>query len=230
MQPLAGWIVGLLFGMRHALEPDHLAAVSTLMAEQRSRRSGFLLGAFWGAGHTLALLAVGIALAVLHSGVSAPLADVFELAVAVMLVALGTRALVRAMRLARQGHLHPHAHHGVVHQHAGPEDHLHVGRWTFAARPLVIGLVHGLAGSGALTALVLASLPSTMARLIYIALFGIGSAAGMALLSGAAGFSLARFGRSSVIARGLAAVTGFASAALGLAWGWQPVTRLFAAF
>ena len=227
MQALAGWMVGLLLGMRHALEPDHLAAVSTLVSEQRSPGRGLVLGAFWGAGHTLALLAVGLALAVLNAQISAPLADVFELGVAVMLIGLGTRALVRALRQGSEGHAATHLHDGLVHHHAGPAAHVHVGRWTLAARPLLVGLVHGLAGSGALTAFVLAGLPSTGARLVYIALFGLGSAAGMALISGAAGWPLARMGRNPAAARGLTALSGFVSASLGVVWGWPLASRLF---
>jgi high-affinity nickel-transport protein len=226
MQALAGWIVGLLLGMRHALEPDHLAAVSTLVAEHRSPHRGFFLGAFWGAGHTLALFAVGLALALLHARISDRLADAFELAVAAMLVGLGTRALHRSFRQGREGRTPPHRHDGLVHQHAGPQAHVHLGPWTLAARPLAIGIVHGLAGSGALTALVLAGLPSTNARLVYIALFGLGSATGMALLSGVAGWPLARMGRNPAAARGLTAVTGLVSATLGVFWGWPPVARL----
>jgi ABC-type nickel/cobalt efflux system permease component RcnA len=226
MQALAGWAVGLLLGMRHALEPDHLAAVSTLVSEERSPRRGFVLGALWGAGHTLALLGAGLALAVLEARISERLADLFELGVALMLIALGARALHRALRLGREGHAAPHAHDGLVHHHSGPAAHVHVGRWTLAARPLLVGLVHGLAGSGALTALVLAGLHSTSARLVYIALFGVGSAMGMALLSGAAGWPLARMGRNPAASRGLTAVAGLASFALGVFWGWPLVARM----
>jgi len=87
-------------------------------------------------------------------------------------------------------------------------------------------VIHGLAGSGALTAFVLADLPTVTARVTYTVLFGLGSIVGMALLSGLAGWPLARIGRSRAAARGLGCVTGTLSAALGLAWGWGPASRL----
>ena len=86
--------------------------------------------------------------------------------------------------------------------------------------------MHGLAGSGALTALVLASLPGTSARLLYVALFGAGSVLGMGLLSGLAGWPLARLGRRPAAARVLAGATGLLSIGLGIAWGWPLIGRL----
>jgi len=218
---LTSWLLGVLFGMRHALEPDHLTAVSTLAAEERHPARGALLGAFWGLGHSLSLLVVGVVLALLHAEMPAKLAELFELGVAIMLVGLGVRALKRAVRDGRDGHVHAHAHAHLpaAHTHAAPVAHVHVGGLTFATRSLLIGIVHGLAGSGALTALVLANLPSTSARLAYITLFGIGSVVGMALLSGLAGWPLQRFGRSPRAARMLAFTTGLLSTGLGIFWG-----------
>ncbi|HEX8954430.1 MAG TPA: urease accessory protein UreH, partial [Polyangia bacterium] len=95
-----GWLLGMLLGMRHALEPDHLAAVSTLVASERSARRGALLGMYWGIGHSVALFAVGGVLAALHRQMPARAADAFELAVAVMLVALGVRAMRAALASA----------------------------------------------------------------------------------------------------------------------------------
>src|SRR4051812_402983 len=98
---LSGCLIGLLLGMRHALEPDHLAAVSTLVTEERDARAGAILGAFWGLGHTVSLVVVGGTLALLRTGMPARAADAFELVVAAMLLVLGTRALVRAAREGR---------------------------------------------------------------------------------------------------------------------------------
>jgi hypothetical protein len=177
-------------------------------------------------GHTLALLAVAVVLALLRAQVPEWLAQGFELCVAFMLIALGVRAVLRSARLGTLGEVHPHHHGEQGHQHAGPQHHAHLGRWTFAVRPLLVGLVHGLAGSGALTALVLAGLPSTALRLGYVALFGIGSVLGMALLSGLVGWPLQRLGQRPAVARSLAAVTGLFSAGMGLFWGWQALQGL----
>jgi hypothetical protein len=111
--------------------------------------------------------------------------------------------------------------------HGGAPAHIHIGTWTLARRPLLVGAVHGLAGSGALTALVVAMLPSTSARLIYIAVFGIGSTLGMAALSGMLGWPLARFGSHRAVARGISLAVGCLSTALGLAWGYPLLARIF---
>jgi hypothetical protein len=212
--------LGSLLGMRHALEPDHLAAVSTLVTRERGHGRAALLGAWWGVGHTLSLLAVGAALVVFRAELPAAAADLFEFFVAVMLVALGFRALYLAARVGPKGPLHPHAHGGIVHSHSGVHGHVHLGPWTLARRPLLVGAVHGLAGSGALTALVLTTLPTTAARLTYMLLFGLGSTAGMAILSSALGWPIARLQAHSGIARSISALVGCVSVALGVFWGY----------
>ena len=223
---LTGLLLGLALGVRHAFEPDHLAAVSTLMVDGRGGARGALLGAFWGVGHTVSLLLVGLVLALLGAQLPERLADLFELGVAFMLLGLGARALWRALRLGSEGEQRPHLHGKDQHLHAGQSDHLHLWRWTLARRPLLVGLVHGLAGSGALTALAFATLPTLPARLLYIALFGLGSIAGMSLLSGLAGLPLSRLGRSPRFLRALTATTGAVSTVLGLVWGYPIAGRL----
>jgi high-affinity nickel permease len=194
---LTGGVAGLVLGLRHALEPDHLAAVSTMVAERPGARRGLRLGAAWGVGHTAALLAVGATLALLEISLPERIGELFELFVAAMLVVLGVRAIVRRQRAA-------------------------VAPVRVERRSLVVGLIHGLAGSGALTALVMASLPTTAQRLGYIALFGLGSIVGMALLSSLAGWPLERLrGRL----RWLSVAAGAVAAAVGVAWGWPIVAR-----
>src|SRR5207253_1257213 len=95
-----------------------------------------------------------------------------------------------------------------VHVHGGAPGHIHIGAWTLARRPLLVGAIHGLAGSGALTALVVATLPSTAARLTYMAVFGLGSTLGMAALSGALGWPLARLGAHRAVARSISLAVG----------------------
>src|SRR5215470_11621844 len=227
---LSGSALGSLLGMRHALEPDHLTAVSTLVTTvpgERGRYRAAMLGAFWGLGHTLSLVVVGAVLVVLRAEMPARVSDVFELFVAIMLVGLGIRAIALAGRQGRVGPAHVHHHGHVVHAHAGAAPHVHVGRWTLARRPLLVGAVHGLAGSGALTALVLATLTSTTARITYMALFGFGSTVGMAALSGLLGWPLARLGANRTIVRGLSVAVGCLSIGLGLAWGYPLTSRLF---
>lgn len=230
---ITGLFLGVLLGMRHALEPDHIAAVSTLVLESGSSRRGLLLGAFWGVGHSLSLLVVGCLLAILHAELPGWLGEVFELAVAIMLVTLGLRAFRQATRTPASHHAHaptrshdyaqPHVHaDGHSHHHA--EHHAGVKplrrRRSLASRPLLFGVIHGLAGSGALTALVVAELPSTSARVTYIVLFGFGSIVGMATLSGLAGWPIARLGRRRVAAVAISLLTGSLSFGLGLVLLW----------
>jgi hypothetical protein len=205
-----GWVLGALLGMRHALEPDHIAAVSTLMTEQRqSRTAAVLLGACWGFGHSLSLLVVGVLLAALHAQLPPSLALAFEVAVVLMLIGLGLRALRSAWRPAAHVHAHPRL------------------RRRFAGRSLIYGVIHGLAGSGALTALVIANLPSLGARVGYIALFGFGSMVGMATLSGLAGLSLSRLAFGGRAGRLIGALTGTFSIALGIAWAGPLIRQVF---
>ena len=227
LQIATGSALGTLLGMRHALEPDHLAAVSTLVSDERGSRRAAWLGFCWGLGHTLALVIVGIVLVVLRAEMPPRVADLFEFGVAIMLIALGLRAIVRAAREGAAGPSSAHAHHGVVHQHPGVPQHVHVGSLTLARRPLLVGIVHGLAGSGALTALVLATLPTAAARITYMTLFGLGSSLGMAALSGLLGWPLARLGGEARTLRTVSLVVGCVSTALGIAWGLPILPRLF---
>jgi ABC-type nickel/cobalt efflux system permease component RcnA len=220
------WFLGLLLGMRHALEPDHLAALSTLVTEENDPRSGLWLGAFWGVGHTLALLGVGLVLALLRTTMSDDLIVAFELVVSGMLLFLGLRALLRARTEMAKGPPRRHEHGGPLHVHAGPGAHVHLGRRAYAVRPLVVGLIHGLAGSGALTALVLAGFDTNLDRLGYTLVFGVGSILGMGLLTGIAGWPLARL-VATPRARGWTSVAaGTLSVAMGLLWGWPLLPKL----
>ena len=211
---------GSLLGMRHALEPDHLAAVSTLVSHERNGFRAAWLGLCWGAGHTLALLTVGASLVVLRSELSGSVTTVFEFGVAIMLVGLGVRAIYLAARQGPAGPTRAHHHGRTVHVHSGATGHIHIGAWTLARRPLLVGAVHGLAGSGALTALVLTTLPTTAARLTYMALFGLGSTLGMAALSGLLGWPLARMGHHHAVARAVSLAVGLVSTVLGVYYGF----------
>jgi hypothetical protein len=218
--------LGSLLGMRHALEPDHVAAVTTLVSRERNGLKAALLGAWWGVGHTLALLVVGAALVVVRAEMPAAISDLFELIVSLMLVGLGLRSIGQAAQRGPDGPLHVHRHGRLVHTHAGVPAHVHIGSWTFARRPLLVGAVHGLAGSGALTALVLATLPTTASRLAYVALFGVGSTLSMAALSGLLGWPLARLGAHHHVVRGVSLVVGCLSVALGVMWALPLLGRI----
>jgi high-affinity nickel-transport protein len=216
-----GIVLGLLVGLRHSFEPDHLTAVSTLVGETRDLRGGALLGALWGVGHTLSLVGVGAILMLVGASLPERAGVVFELGVAAMLLVLGVRSILVAVRTATHHRLHVHVHEGGrAHDRVAPEIR------TLAWRPLAVGLVHGLAGSGALTAIAFAELPGAGARLVYMTLFGLGSIAGMALASGAAGATLRVVARSGAARRGLSAATGVLSVAVGVMWAIPLWSRL----
>jgi len=184
-------VLGLLLGMRHALEADHLAAVASLATRSRGVPGTVLQGAVWGLGHTLTLLLVGGVCLLLRAAISERLAAALEGAVGVMLLVLGADVLLRMRR--RRIHLHVHRHDdGTVHLHAhghAPEEahdrdhHQHAHGEGFPLRALLVGMVHGLAGSAALLLVTLTTLSSAWLGVAYIAVFGVGSIAGMAVLA-----------------------------------------------
>ncbi len=228
LETLAPGALGVLVGVRHALEPDHVTAVSTLAVEQPGARRGAILGALWGVGHSVALVAVTGILSVIRTEMPERLSVAFELAVAVMLLVLGARGLARARREAREGPSKPHVHGSLLHIHPAQATHIHVGPTGFGLRSLVIGLVHGLAGSGAVTALAMAKLPTAGERLLYIGLFGAGSVIGMAVLSGLAGWPLAQVARHRRAHTTMQIAVAILSVGLGLVWGAPLVRQLMA--
>lgn len=176
--------LGLVLGLRHALDSDHLAAVSTILAQRPSFRASGMIGFSWGLGHTAVLLVVGAAVLVLRVSIPESVALASEFGVGAMLVFLGA---VLAVRLVRERwHVHRHDHddeqHLHLHSHALVEDHGHGHWWRDSIRPFGIGMVHGLAGSAALLLIVLSSARSVSEGLLYIVVFGVGSILGMVLV------------------------------------------------
>lgn len=183
--------LGFLLGMRHTLEADHVAAVATLAARDSDPRRAALQGAVWGAGHTASLFLACSAVLFLDTVVPARLAHGLEAAVGIMLIGLGADVVRRLLRDRVHFHVHSHADgtvHFHAHSHTGDgrahtDRHEHVHAAGFPRRALYIGMMHGLAGSAALILLTLSSVASPLTGLLYIGVFGIGSVAGMALLS-----------------------------------------------
>ena len=165
---------GFVLGLRHALDTDHIAAVSTVLAQRPSWHASSLVGLSWGLGHTVVLLLVGALVLVLRVPIPEPIAMAAEFAVGVMLVVLG--GLLGIKLVKEQWHMHQHDHDGTkhvhLHSHAQSPGHGHPHWWRESVRPLCIGMAHGLAGSAALLLLVVASSHSVMEGLVYIAVFG----------------------------------------------------------
>ncbi len=219
--------LGLVLGLRHALDPDHLAAVSTIVSESKSLRRSSLVGTFWGLGHTLALLLAGVLVIALKFQISARMAVWMEFVVALMLILLGIKSLLRSLRGVKV-HFHRHRHDGTEHVHVHlhrpgeQQAHRHRHLIKFGARPFLIGLVHGMAGSGALMILVLATIPSAVAALVYIAIFGLGSIGGMLLMSVVISLPFVLTGkRFSIFGQALHVMVGLFSLTFGLFLVWQ---------
>lgn len=229
--------LGFFVGMSHALEADHLAAMATL-ARGGGRRTLTLRGTFWGAGHALTLLAMGIFVILFGVVLSDAGAARLEFAVGLMLALLGGHLLVKLVRGRIHFHVHRHgeeAPHFHAHSHVGEEGdhgasaHAHAHPPGLPWRALLVGLVHGAAGSAALLTLALATTQSPWVALTYIALFGLGAMVGMAALSYAVALPL-RFAERSAKAAHSAVTLGAALIAVwigahvmvttaGLAWG-----------
>lgn len=210
MATLAGsaWAVlplGFAVGMLHALEADHLAAVATLLNDKGNRPAVIARGAFWGLGHTLALFTICTGVVLVGAKISPRVEASLELIVGIMIVALSLQLLWRMRNDhahihihehdgSRHLHLHTHSPHG---KHSAPDAHAHSHRQTFGAlltranlKALGVGLVHGAAGSAGLLVLMVATTQSFAQSLLFLAIFGIGSMAGMAAVSAAASLPL----------------------------------------
>jgi high-affinity nickel-transport protein len=236
---LAILAIGFLLGMRHATDPDHVIAVSTIVSRERSIPKAGLIGILWGCGHTLTIAVVGSAI-ILFGAVIPPRAGLtMEFSVGLMLILLGVLNLTGAMKWLSEkfspshpsvkgthAHLHEHDHHLHFHWHTHSSkanhhaDSLTTPNWLrkpfvrlglfHALRPLLVGIVHGLAGSAAVALLVLGTIRNPKWALLYLLIFGVGTIAGMMLITAALAlpFSLAghRFewlNRSLVLGSGL---------------------------
>jgi len=224
--------LGLVFGLKHATEADHIVAVSTIVSHERSLLRSATVGALWGVGHTAALVLVGIVVLAFRIAVPETVANWLEFGVALMIVALGTSALLRALGRRRDFHLHKHRHDGVshIHIHFHEQGSEHEGRVTshshavsrLGFKPLLVGAMHGLAGSAALTLLVVTQVESAALGLVYLAVFGVGSIVGMLLMSGLIGLPFALTARRfKGLHYGLQTAAGALSIAFGLWYAYR---------
>lgn len=227
MPSLVPALLGLLFGVRHALEPDHLAAVSTLASEQKSLKHSLGVGLSWGLGHALTLVVFGGFLSLFEVKLPQNVAASLEIAVACVIIALGVRAVKKAIDEGKRGPVAVHVHQGTAHAHPAASDHFHVVGVTLATRPLLVGALHGLAGSGALVALVLLELDGFPARLLYLALFGLGATLSMGLLTALAGVPLTRLARARRLSTWVLGSAGALSICIGLWWAAASASTLF---
>jgi sulfite exporter TauE/SafE len=207
---------GFVLGVKHAVEADHLAAVSTIISERRSVLSSSLVGGVWGVGHTISLVVAGVAVIMLGVRIGERTALALEFCVGLMLVALGASALRKLARGGRvhlhahrhggREHVHPHVHDGQSHETAA---HTHHGL-RLDTRSLVVGMVHGFAGSAAVLLLFLSTIKAPLVGFLYLGVFGAGSIGGMMLMSALVSLPLyltaRRFNRANLLIRGAAGV------------------------
>jgi high-affinity nickel-transport protein len=237
--------IGFLLGIRHATDPDHVIAVATIVSRQRSIRHAGLIGILWGLGHTLTILFVGAAIILFNLAIPPRIGLTMELAVGLMLVLLGVLNLTGITQWITNWSTPVHNHAGVIHSHThrhgedfhkhvhghAPEVHIHLERLSQGSpqtalqrigmyqllRPLVVGIVHGLAGSAAVALLVLTTIRDSRWAIAYLLVFGLGTIAGMMLITMVIGAPFAYTGkRFAPFNRGLGVVSGLVSVAFGL--------------
>jgi cytochrome c biogenesis protein CcdA len=220
-----------MMGVRHALEADHVAAVASLATRARSVRESVGLAALWGCGHAGVLIVIGGLLALLNLALPPGLARAFEALAGVVLVALGVDVILRVRRRRLHFHLHRHqdgVHHLHAHSHAPAgevpheaDPHLHPHPARALSRAVLVGSLHGLAGSGALVVLAVQSAQSRAHALACMVVFGLGSVLGMVLFSMAIALPLGLQGRHlSRASQAFEAVVGAASVGVGI---WMTV-------
>ena len=215
--------VGFVLGMRHATDPDHVIAITTIVSHQRKVTRAALTGIFWGVGHTLTIFVVGNFIILFGIVIPARVGLSMELSVGLMLLILGSMnisAFVRSLPVASQPaeprlvHSHPHGHGDYIHSHEqlghAPEAHSYnAGTTPLAildrlfgttglyqqARPLVVGIVHGLAGSAAVALLVLTTIRDPHWAVAYLLVFGLGTVAGMMVITMSMASAFTFFGK-----------------------------------
>jgi len=225
--------IGLVFGLKHATEVDHVVAITTIVSRHKNVFRSAIVGALWGAGHTVSLLIIGVIVLSLRVAIPERVSGWLEFGVALMIIGLGVSALWRAMRTNSEVHVHRHSHDGLAHTHVhfhehenkhnpkSPAAHSH-GVSRIGWKPVLIGMMHGLAGSGALTLLVLTQISSPLLGLLYVAIFGVGSILGMLVMSGLIGLPFAfTSGRLTHIHQGLQTVAAVFSICFGVWYAFK---------
>lgn len=244
-------VVGFFLGMRHATDPDHVIAVTTIVSNQRNSMRAALIGAFWGVGHTVTIFVVGIGIILFNLVILVRVGLGMEFSVAVMLIILGLVNVAGFLRSMPAGsidgddgekvvHSHAHSHGDYIHNHSHthkpeahprPSDHTplacmdqifgRIGLYQYL-RPFVVGVVHGLAGSAAVALLVLTTIRNVHWAIAYLLIFGVGTIAGMMLITMSIASAFTMVGRGrQKFSRRLALGSGLLSLGFGLFVAYQ---------
>ena len=218
-------LLGLVTGLRHSIEADHVAAVLSVVASNRKNiKRASMLGAIWGLGHTTSLFVAGLVVLLLAVNISDTISNRLEFGVGIMLVFLGVttftgwrigkffKGLRHRKSSSSSSHDHIHHHQGnVVHSHR----HVHDDEHGHGHKSLIIGMIHGMAGSGALLVIVLSTINSIPLGLAYIAIFGAGSIGGMAGISTLMGIPFVKLSNSARISMALRYAAAITTLAIG---------------
>ena len=210
--------LGFILGIKHAIEPDHVIAVSTIASQSKKLWHASLAGVFWGIGHTATLFIIGIILILLKGEIPEKWAMSLEFLVGIMLVYLGVKTIFSFKNI----HIHHHQHDGDDHKHvhshqnSGEHNHKHQHKKTTYLQSMFIGLVHGLAGSGAMVLLTMSTVKSIGEAAIYILIFGAGTVIGMLFFTTIIGIPFVLSKKNKTISRPLGIVTGVISTVFGV--------------
>lgn len=229
-------LLGLITGLRHSMEADHIAAVSTIVAVGKNKLSRApLIGMMWGVGHTATLFIAGLIVLLLAVSIPEKISGTLEFGVGIMLVFLGATTLtgfsmgkflrgLYGRHSHGHGHVHVHKDTGLVHSH----DHDHQDDHKHGHKSMIVGMIHGMAGSGALILIILSTINSVPLGLAYIAIFGAGSIASMVAMSALIGlpFAKARHIKLNLVLKYVAAVITLAIGA-GLIFELGVVEKIF---
>jgi sulfite exporter TauE/SafE len=211
-------ILGFILGIKHAIEPDHVIAVSTIASQSKKLWKSTLAGVFWGIGHTATLLVMGVMIIMTKGQIPDVWSMSLEFLVGVMLVYLGVSSVLAYRR--KNVHAHTHAHDGMVHNHfhshAQSTLHDHEHRGGSYLKSVLIGFVHGLAGSGAMVLLTMSTVSSVWESCAYILVFGAGTIVGMLLITTVIGIPFVMSAGKLTLNRLLSQGTGWVSAVFGL--------------
>ncbi len=210
--------LGFVLGIKHAIEPDHIIAVSTIASQSKKLLRSSLAGVFWGIGHTATLFIVGIIFILMKDEIPAEWAMSLEFLVGIMLVYLGVTTILSFKNI----HIHEHEHdteehkHVHSHEHSGKHEHKHRHKNVSYLKSLLIGLVHGLAGSGAMILLTMSTVKSVWEGAIYILIFGAGTVVGMLFFTTIIGIPFVFSAKKISLNKTLTQITGVVSTVFGI--------------
>jgi len=204
-------MLALILGIKHAIEPDHVIAVSTIASQSKKLWQASLAGIFWGIGHTVTLFIVGLIVIVMKGQISEKWSMSLEFLVGIMLVYLGVKTILSF----KNSHVHTHQHKHL-HTHQSSGDHKHRYKNVTYLRSTFIGLVHGLAGSGAMVLLTISTVKSIEEAAIYILIFGAGTVIGMLFFTTIIGIPFVLSKKRGAISGTLGMATGVISAVFGV--------------